>query len=121
MPGELRASIVMDYQNIHLTGHELFPCSRHRPIHECLIDPLSFAHQVLRARNANQREGHPHAILADIWVYRGEPSAEHDPRDYARSQAQKGVSKRGIWPRVQSAAVRIARPRGQAAARQSWD
>lgn len=98
MPEELRASIIMDYQNIHLSGRELFPCSRYRPIHECLVDPLSFAHQVLRARNANQRDGHPHAVLADIWVYRGEPSQEHDPTDYARSQAQKSHWERD--PRV---------------------
>lgn len=89
MPEELRAAIIMDYQNMHLTGHELFPCARYRPKHECLIDPLSFAHQVLRLRNANQGAGHAHAVLADIWVFRGEPSAEHDPRDYARSQAQR--------------------------------
>lgn len=89
MPAELRTSVIMDYQNIHLTGRDLFPTSRHRPTHECLIDPLAFAHQLLHSRNANQRDGHPHAVLSDIWVYRGEPSAEHDPSSYARSQAQK--------------------------------
>ena len=33
--------------------------------------------------------GMPHAVLAKVLVYRGEPSAEHDSTDYARSQSQK--------------------------------
>lgn len=88
-PIALRTSVVVDYQNIHLTGRDLFPCSRHRPTHECLIDPLNFANQLLRARNARQLPGYPAAALGDVWVFRGQPSAEHDPNDYARSQAQK--------------------------------
>ena len=95
---DLRTTVVMDYQNIHLTGHGLFPCCRYRPLHECLIDPLLFAAQLLRTRNQAQRPGMPHASLSRVLVYRGQPSAEFDPKSYARSQAQKSHWERD--PRV---------------------
>lgn len=88
-PPALRTAVVMDYQNVHLVGHETFPCSRHLDRHECLVDPLLFAQQLLTARNSNQRPGYPAAQLRDIWVYRGLPSSEHDPDDNARSLAQQ--------------------------------
>ena len=85
----LRAVIVMDYQNVHLTGHELFGKSKGIPPHEVLIDPLHFANQLIRARNLAQRPGMDHASLSRVLVYRGQPSVEHDPKPYSRSQAQK--------------------------------
>jgi hypothetical protein len=36
----LRAVVIIDYQNVHLTGHGLFACSRHNPAHEALVDPF---------------------------------------------------------------------------------
>ena len=88
-PPPLRASVVIDYQNVHLVGHEAFPtyCSKDR--HESLVDPLKFAVELLKVRNAAQLPGHRAAALRDVWVYRGLPSSDHDPEDYARSQAQK--------------------------------
>jgi hypothetical protein len=79
----------MDYQNVHLTAHELFAVSRHLPRHESLVDPVHFGIQVIAARNRAQRPGMDHAVLAAVLVYRGQPSAEHDPKPYARNQAQK--------------------------------
>lgn len=87
MPADLRATIVIDYQNVHLVGHSVF--DKHMPKHETLVDPALYAWQLVSERNRRQREGHAHAILGKILVYRGEPSAEHDPNDYARSQRQK--------------------------------
>jgi hypothetical protein len=88
----------MDYQNVHLVGWEAFPSSRNHPAHLCLIDPLHFANQLIRRRNAAQGPGYPHAVLSDLWVYRGQPSNKHDPADYARSLAQKAQWERD--PRV---------------------
>lgn len=88
-PAPLRAVVVMDYQNVHLTGHELFGTPTHLAKHETLIDPLLYAQQLLRVRNARQRPGHPPAVLARVLVYRGQPSDEHDPDLYAYSQAAK--------------------------------
>ncbi|MPZ66261.1 MAG: hypothetical protein GEU83_12345 [Pseudonocardiaceae bacterium] len=85
----LRAVVVIDYQNIHLTGHGLFACSRYSPPHEALVDPLHFANQLISARNRAQRPGMAHAVLSHVRVYRGQPSPEHDPKPYARNQAQQ--------------------------------
>lgn len=81
--------MVVDYQNVHLTGHDLFAVSRHEAPHTSLIDPLLFAQQLLTARNRAQRPGMAAAVLRRVLVYRGQPSPEHDPKPYARNQAQK--------------------------------
>lgn len=85
---DLRAAVVVDYQNVHLTAHELFPSSKHRPRHETLVDPLHFSNQLIQARNRAQQPGLDHAVLVKVLVYRGQPSPEHDPKPYARNRAQ---------------------------------
>lgn len=94
----LRAVVVIDYQNVHLTAHGLFAVSKHLPRHESLIDPLHFGDQLIQARNKAQRPGMDHASLEGVLVYRGQPSSEHDPKPYARNQAQKAHWERD--PRV---------------------
>jgi hypothetical protein len=51
--------VVVDFQDIHLVGHNLFPSTRHLPPHESLVDPLLFAQTWARVRNAAQRPGMP--------------------------------------------------------------
>ena len=87
MSRDLRATVVVDYQNVHLVGHSLFGGAAAK--HATLVDPGTYAVQLLRERNLRQRPGHSAAVLRKVLVYRGEPSAEHDPADYARSQSQK--------------------------------
>lgn len=89
MTSQLPTSVVIDYQNLHLTGHGLFESTKHLPRHETLVDPLLFANLLLDARNRGQREGFPGAVLWRVLVFRGEPSPDHDPDGYARNQAQK--------------------------------
>lgn len=55
-PAALRTTVVVDYQNVHLTGHGLFASTKYRPKHEALIAPLRFATELVTARNAAQRE-----------------------------------------------------------------
>lgn len=86
---DLRAVVVIDYQNVHLMGHGLFDCSKYLPRHETLVDPLLFAQRLLGVRNAAQAPGMDLAVLRRVLVYRGQPSAEDDPKPYARNQAQK--------------------------------
>jgi hypothetical protein len=88
MADPLRAVIVMDYQNVHLTGHDLFPTARPLARHETLVDPLLYAGRLIAVRNQLQRPGMPAAALGRVLVFRGQPTAENDPTDYARSQAQ---------------------------------
>jgi len=87
VPEYLRTTVVIDYQNVHLVGHSVF--DKYLPKHETLVDPALYAGQLVFERNRRQRDGYVHAVLAKVLVYRGEPSAEHDPTDYARSQSQK--------------------------------
>lgn len=86
---DLRAVVVVDYQNVHLTGHGLFNSTKYLPKHETLVDPLLFGAALIRARNAAQRPGMPEAVLRKVLVYRGLPAPEHDPDAYARNLAQK--------------------------------
>lgn len=86
---DLRAILVVDYQNVHLTGHGLFDVSRFGPAHEALVDPLNFARQVIVKRNALQKPGMAKAVLKQVQVFRGQPSPLHDAQAYGRNQAQK--------------------------------
>ena len=72
---ELRTTVVMDYQNVHLVGHYLFPASRYRAPHESLVDPLHFSNQLVQARNHAQRLGLPHARLERVLAHGCRPPA----------------------------------------------
>jgi hypothetical protein len=86
---DLRAVVVVDYQNVHLVGHSTFASTRVLPRHEVLVDPYLFAAALVRARNHAQRPGMSKAVLRKVVVYRGLPAPEHDPNGYARNLAQK--------------------------------
>lgn len=88
-PPPLRTSVIVDYQNVHLVGHEAFPITRHLERHASLIDPLLFSYELIRQRNAAMGPGYSKATLQDVWVYRGLPSSEYDPVDNSRSLAQQ--------------------------------
>ena len=82
-----RAVVIVDYQNIHLTGHGAFGDGRAK--HEVLVHPLHMANRLLIARNSKMGPGYEPAELARVLVFRGLPSPEHDPKGYARNLAQK--------------------------------
>jgi hypothetical protein len=84
---DLRATFVIDYQNVHLTGVGVF--EPHQPAHQHLVHPLHYANQAVTYRNRNQRTGHPSAVVSKVLVHRGLPSSDVDPRAYGRNLAQK--------------------------------
>lgn len=90
----LPALILIDYQNIHLTAHDLWAPSG-TPKHETLIHPLHYANQVIGARNhilmpkLAQDETLQLGQLAAVAVYRGLPSNKHASTAYRRSLAQR--------------------------------
>ncbi|WP_175953477.1 NYN domain-containing protein [Schaalia sp. Marseille-Q2122] len=94
----LRMAVVMDYQNVHLSAAGIFLPGR--PQHEALIDPYAFAQQVAAARNASNRPEF-HVAVSDVYVFRGQPSSQHDPSGYSRSQAQKSSWEYGHGGHVQ--------------------
>lgn len=82
----LRTVVVMDYQNVHLTAHDVF--DRHGDKHEALIHPVLFARTAITYRNARQRDGHPAADLSRVFVFRGLPHTEYDWEQSRRCSAQ---------------------------------
>ena len=102
----LSVLVVMDYQNIHLTGHERFVPNGHAK-HESLVQPLHFANQALITRThrlavrAMSRGEQPPAPtrLDRVEVFRGSPSNKQSPTAYRRSQAQRSEWTRD--PRVE--------------------
>lgn len=82
----MRAAVVIDYQNVHLTARDYF--AKDQPDHEALIHPMLFSEVAIKQRNARQKEGYPPARLERVLVYRGHPHADYDPAQHARSAAQ---------------------------------
>lgn len=72
----LRASVVIDYQNVHLTAHDVFNPRGDK--HDSLIHPMQFARRAILQRNVRQREGHPHAAVERVIAFRGLPHVDHD-------------------------------------------
>lgn len=95
----LRAAVVIDYQNVHLTAHDVFG----RPgeeRHDALIHPVHFARTALRQRNAKQRPGYPEAELAETLVFRGLPHVDHDWEQHRRC-ADQAVAWRDAGAKVE--------------------
>ncbi len=72
----LRASIVVDYQNVHLTAFDVFNPRGDR--HDSLIHPMQFAKRAIQERNARQREGFEHAEVSRVTAFRGLPHVDYD-------------------------------------------
>ena len=89
----LTMDIVIDYQNVHLTGASLFLPGR--PPEEGLIDPFRFACQLVQARDAKITDGRYKAAVKRVEVFRGLPIPEDDPDANRRNQAQKAEWERG--------------------------
>lgn len=100
------AKVVIDYQNIHLTGHGKFvPDGVLR--HESLVHPLHFANQWLTVRNrtlaAKGMAGGVEQVqydLVSVAAFRGLPSNKENPNGYRRNQAQQSE-----WTRDERVAV----------------
>ena len=82
----LRTSVVMDYQNVHLTARDLY--GPDKPTHESLIHPVQFAARAIQARNSKQRAGFEHAQLAKTLVFRGQHHVDYDWEQNRRSRDQ---------------------------------
>jgi uncharacterized LabA/DUF88 family protein len=66
-----QVTVFVDYQNVHMSGHELF-CDYGSRVADCLVHPLKLA-ELLVARRA------PGGVLQQVRVYRGRPNPEHEP------------------------------------------
>jgi uncharacterized LabA/DUF88 family protein len=78
---DLRTAIVLDYQNMHLSGFDLYrKLDFDRKLHDTLLEPTRFANALLAARNKGQQRGRPRAVLSRVEVFRGLPTSLGDPR-----------------------------------------
>ena len=82
----LRAVVVMDYQNVHLTAHDVFDPDGER--HDALIHPVRFARTAIRRRNECQRAGYPEAVLREVITFRGLPHTDYSWEQHRRCMAQ---------------------------------
>lgn len=86
MTSMLRAAVILDYQNVHLTARDVFLPGQ--PDHLAIIHPMQFARAAVHQRNSGQRHGYPAAEVAQVIVYRGLPHSDHDPAQHARCSNQ---------------------------------
>lgn len=62
---KLRTAIVIDYQNLHLTGHGLF--KKDVPKHEALISPGGYAKNLIQVRKTAMEP----KLSSPTWTYIG--------------------------------------------------
>lgn len=77
-----RVAVFLDYENVHRTGHGQY-ASIGQPKHETVVDPVQIAEVVVSKR---RREGE----LTDIFVYRGRPVPEYQPKAASANDIQAG-------------------------------
>lgn len=80
-----RIAIVIDYQNMHLTGATIF--DQQATLQRQLLDPYKLAQQIIKARTDEPNEQNPTHIA--VYVFRGHPTAEKNPTGYRRTEEEK--------------------------------
>ncbi len=88
----LRATVIIDYQNVYQIGTDVFGSNSISGAG--FVHPLRYADEIIRIRNQSQ----PMATLSKVLVYRGLPSLKHEPKANAWNQAQMSEWERD--PRV---------------------
>ncbi len=82
-----RVGFVIDYQNMHLTAHNLFTPNLNK--RESLLHPLQLAQGVLRRRGEFFKEQVTQFKITQVRVFRGLPSNRQEPEKYAQNLSQK--------------------------------
>lgn len=111
--GELAVCVLIDYQNIHLTAHDLFTPPG-TPVRQSLIHPLAFAEKVSEVRAARQRIPEQRITrLQSVKVFRGMPSNKREPGLYSAAQRQSAMWSRDPRVEVTYRTLRYPRDWGQ--------
>ncbi|WP_207407231.1 NYN domain-containing protein [Rathayibacter sp. SD072] len=82
----LRATLIVDYQNVHLTAFDVFDPRGDR--HDSLIHPMRFAQRAIVERNERQREGFALARIERVIAFRGLHHVDHHWEQHRRAQDQ---------------------------------
>lgn len=99
------AHLFIDYQNLHLSGHEMFG-GLQAPLHASLIHPGLFADELQQLRNSKVYQP---VRITEIHVYRGEPSSKQDAVAAARNKAQAAEWTRDRRVKAHSRTLRYSR------------
>lgn len=92
-PTKKRVALVIDYQNVHNTAHDVF--NPEGELHDSLIDPLKFAQEIERLKNLNPDT--PSATVTHIEVFRGLPHDSLPGHRYNTAQKDKWLQ--SVQPR----------------------
>jgi hypothetical protein len=89
LPVAENIAVLLDFQNVHLTGHGVFGrgCKPYR----CVPDPIRLADLIASRRKRPSK-------AAAIHVFRGQPQVQHEPVPAAANEAQAALWTRD--PRV---------------------
>ena len=90
---------VIDYQNIHLTAHNLF--THNEPKQASLIHPLRLCENVLNRRSQFFRNESKDLKIKEVRVFRGLPSNRQEPRRYAQNLSQESEWSKDARVRVE--------------------
>jgi uncharacterized LabA/DUF88 family protein len=82
-----RVGFVIDYQNMHLTAHNLFTSSVNKRV--SLLHPLHLAQSVISRRGDFFKDQVTHFEITQVRVFRGLPSNKQEPQRYAQNLSQK--------------------------------
>lgn len=82
-----RVGFVIDYQNMHLTAHNLFTPNLNK--RASLLHPLDLAQVVLSRRGQFFKEQVTQFKITQVRVFRGLPSNRQEPEKYAQNLSQK--------------------------------
>ena len=82
----LKATVIIDYQNVQLVSVKLFKPLL--PRHAHYIHPYNFSQTLMIKRNKKHLSQILHGTVTKILVYRGLPSPYHDAKDHERNLQQ---------------------------------
>jgi len=82
-----RVGFVIDYQNMHLTAHNLFSPNVKKGA--SLLHPLHLAQSVISRRGDFFKEQVTQFEITQVRVFRGLPSNKQEPQRYAQNLSQK--------------------------------
>ncbi len=75
-----RVAVFLDYENVHRTGHGQY-AGVGQQRYETVVDPLAVAERIIAKRRRPSE-------LTDIWVFRGRPVPEYQPRPASANDIQ---------------------------------
>ena len=91
---DLCTTIVVDYQDVHLTSHRRFKSDQERPPTPGTDRPAPLREPTAPGPQRAAARWDAEPVLRTVYVYRRLPSSDHNPRAFARNLAQMAQRER---------------------------